>query len=105
MTAKWQYKQAYEGVLEEVRSLKAENDRLKRSAELDDSAISVLNACIDDLNAENFKLRGLVSDLVRLPAAPCFDCFGCRYEKHHDCESGFRCMLVERARELGIEAE
>ena len=29
MTAKWQYKQAYEGVLEEVRSLKAENAKLR----------------------------------------------------------------------------
>lgn len=29
MTAKWQYKQAYEGALEEARSLAAENERLR----------------------------------------------------------------------------
>lgn len=29
MTAKWQYKQAYEEVLEEVRSLRAENAKLR----------------------------------------------------------------------------
>ena len=29
MTAKWQYKQAYEGTLEEVRNLKKENERLR----------------------------------------------------------------------------
>ena len=29
MTAKWQYKQAYERALEEARSLAAENERLR----------------------------------------------------------------------------
>lgn len=39
---------------------KAENDQLKSLMKLDESTISVLNACMDDLNAENFRLRELV---------------------------------------------
>ena len=56
----------------------------------------------DLLKAENAKLRELVRDLVMLPSVPAFDCYGCRYEKHHDC-GVLGCKLVERARELGIE--
>lgn len=54
------------------------------------------------LKAENDKLRELVSDLVALPAVPAFDCYGCRYERHTDCNDG--CTLVRRAKEMGIEA-
>lgn len=57
------------------------------------------------LKDENAKLRDLIHDLLRLPTAPAFDCFNCRYEEHDDCDYGHRCKLVERARDLGIEAE
>ena len=43
--------------------LEAENDRLKRFAKLDENTISALNACIDDLNVVNFRLRELVRDM------------------------------------------
>lgn len=43
----------------EIERLKTENDRLRSSLKLDESTIGILNACMDDLNAENFKLREL----------------------------------------------
>ena len=80
--------------------------------DMDDTYIDHLNSALDwsereiaRLKAENADLRELVRDLVRLPAVPCFDCFGCKYERHHDCESGFKCALVERAKRLGIEVD
>lgn len=70
MTAKWQYKQAYEGVLEEVRSLKAENERLvKRLAQYElfrevvgDPAheFASLRRELHHVETENAKLRELI---------------------------------------------
>ena len=59
----------------------------------------------EQLKAENAKLRDLIHDLLRLPTAPAFDCFNCKYEEHDDCDYGRRCKLVERARDLGIRGE
>jgi hypothetical protein len=57
---------------------------------------------ISRLTAENARMRELIHDLLRLPTAPAFDCFHCKYEEHDDCDYGRRCKLVERARDLGI---
>jgi hypothetical protein len=68
---------------------KTENDQLKSIAKLDDSTISVLNACVDDLNAENFRLRTLVRDVWDAALHP--EMFG---------DGSY---LLRRMQELGIE--
>ena len=57
------------------------------------------------LMEENKRLRDLIHDLLRLPTAPAFDCFHCKYDEYDDCDYGRRCKLVERARDLGIEVD
>lgn len=47
--------------------------------------------------------ESLLRDLVQLVAVPAFDCYGCKYEEHKDCKDG--CVLISRAKELGIEVE
>jgi len=46
-------------------------------------------------------LRELVKDLLKPITAEGFDCYGCKYDEWSDCREG--CVLVERARQLGIE--
>ena len=46
-------------------------------------------------------LMELVKDLLKPITARGFDCYGCRYDEWDDCREG--CVLVERARKLGIE--
>jgi hypothetical protein len=69
MTAKWQYKQAYEGVLEEARSLKAENAKLRvERDEWHRVAVSKQDT-IDYMRnamAENAKLLELVNSYADL---------------------------------------
>ena len=59
----------------------------------------------EELAERIVKLEELCEDLIRLPSVPAFDCYGCRYDEHTDCEHGNECTLLRRASELGIEVD
>ena len=80
MTAKWQYKEAYEAALVTARELRAENAKLREQGErLFDKA--------SELGTENAKLRLLVRNLIRAT---------------HPAD---RAELIANAAELGIAVD
>ena len=72
MTAKWQYKQAYEAALEHNHELKAEADRLRERITTQKQTIQSYRdesrewrEVADRAQAENAKLRELVRDMMQ----------------------------------------
>lgn len=94
--------------VENLTSLKAENDILRRAAERDADVMEALVSYVDDsrvdgLCEENAKLKELVRDMYG-----CGD--SCTHCKHWNQGDGFYCNLgvgwkARRMKELGIEVE
>lgn len=111
MTAKWQYKQAYEGVLEEVRSLKAENAKLRACLGdgCADCAVGMgeyADRLCDPIKSENAKLRELCADMWRdIPKTE-----SCGWDMSTNTCTGSdecigECSYWYRMRDLGIEVD
>jgi hypothetical protein len=78
----------------EIEKLKAENEKLRKS-------VRSLLTCIK--HEENAKLRDLVREM--LPPLLEKDCLWCvhHWNNRGDCTGDGKCLLKERAKELGID--
>jgi len=106
MTAKWQYKQAYEAALVTARELRSENAKLREgydslAQEHVQTIVELSNAYREEdrLKAENAKLRELVRSVLVLRHDAVY--------KWLDATTAEVCgkSFTEQACELGIEAE
>ena len=87
MTAKWQYKEAYESALATASELKAENAKLHDFNETIIKEMDVVNAKRWKLVKDNARLRKLLAEL---------------YEDQ--CDECDRWKYRDRMRELGVDA-
>ena len=76
----------------------ATSDRLADAMNAIRDAQLELQVC----QTEAFVMRALVADMLPLVDAYRYECSGCKYERHTDCDCGNRCRLLIRAEALGI---
>ena len=52
-----------------------------------------------------FGMRYIIERMLPILKAPGFDCYACPVEERCDVEHNSKCLLVEWARDMGIEVE